>query len=100
MNHVPVLSNELISGLKICPGGLYLDATLGYGGHTQLILAAAPDVKVIAIDQDEQAIASCQTLLGSDSSRVEFCHSNFADYHPQNLEFDGIIADLGINSVQ
>ncbi|MGK7920508.1 MAG: 16S rRNA (cytosine(1402)-N(4))-methyltransferase RsmH [Trichodesmium sp.] len=100
MNHVPVLSNELISGLNICPGGLYLDATLGFGGHTKLILAAAPNVKVVGIDQDEQAIASCQTLLSSDSSRVEFFHSNFADYHPQNIKFDGIIADLGINSVQ
>ncbi|OZH53248.1 16S rRNA methyltransferase [Hydrocoleum sp. CS-953] len=100
MNHVPVLSNELISGLAIRPGGLYLDATLGYGGHTQLILAAAPDVKVVAIDQDEQAIASCKTSLADYSSNIQFWYGNFADYQPKNLEFDGIIADLGINSVQ
>ncbi len=100
MNHVPVLSNELISGLAICPGGLYLDATLGFGGHTQLILAAAPNVKVVAIDQDEQAIAYCQTSLASYSSNIQFWHGNFADYQPQNLEFDGIISDLGISSVQ
>ncbi|MGD1713621.1 16S rRNA (cytosine(1402)-N(4))-methyltransferase RsmH [Dapis sp. BLCC M172] len=100
MNHVPVLTNELISGLAIRPGGLYLDATLGFGGHAQLILAAAPDVKLIAIDQDEQAIAYCQTSLADYSSNIQFWYGNFADYQPKNLEFDGIIADLGISSVQ
>ncbi len=100
MNHVPVLTNELISGLAICPGGIYLDATLGFGGHSQLILAAAPDVKVVAIDQDEQAIAYCQTSLAYYSSNIQFWHGNFADYQPENIEFDGIIADLGISSVQ
>ncbi len=100
MNHVPVLSNELISGLAIRPGGIYLDATLGYGGHTQLILAAAPDVKVVGIDQDEQAIASCQTLAAHYKSNIQFWHGNFANYQPENIQFDGIIADLGISSVQ
>ena len=100
MNHIPVLSTELISGLAIRPGGLYLDATLGFGGHTQLILAAAPGVRVIAIDQDKQAIAYSQTSLAPYNSSIQFCHSNFANYDPQNTEFDGIIADLGINSAQ
>ena len=100
MNHLPVLSSELISGLEIRPGGLYLDATLGFGGHTQLILAAASGVRIVAIDQDEQAIVCSQTLLASHNSNIQFCHSNFADYEPPNAKFDGIIADLGINSVQ
>ncbi|MDE5078937.1 MAG: 16S rRNA (cytosine(1402)-N(4))-methyltransferase RsmH [Trichodesmium sp. St2_bin6] len=100
MNHIPVLSSELISGLVIRPRGLYLDATLGFGGHTKLILAAAPEVKIVAIDQDKQALDSSQTLLASYNSNIQFCHSNFADYDPQNLKFDGILADLGINSVQ
>ncbi|NEN87628.1 MAG: 16S rRNA (cytosine(1402)-N(4))-methyltransferase RsmH [Okeania sp. SIO3H1] len=100
MNHVPVLSAELIQGLAIPPRGLYLDATVGFGGHTQSILATAPNVKVVAIDQDEQAIAYCQTLLASENSNIQFWHGNFADYEPKNLEFDGIIADLGVSSVQ
>ncbi|MDY7008616.1 MAG: 16S rRNA (cytosine(1402)-N(4))-methyltransferase RsmH [Cyanobacteriota bacterium] len=100
MNHVPVLSAELIQGLAISPGGLYLDATVGFGGHTQAILATAQNVKVLAIDQDEQAIAYCQTLLASENSNIQFWHGNFAEYEPKNLEFDGIIADLGVSSVQ
>ncbi|NEP03387.1 MAG: 16S rRNA (cytosine(1402)-N(4))-methyltransferase RsmH [Okeania sp. SIO2G4] len=100
MNHIPVLSAELTQGLAISPRGLYLDATVGFGGHTQSILATAPNVKVVAIDQDEQAIAYCQTLLALENSNIQFWHGNFADYEPKNLEFDGIIADLGVSSVQ
>ncbi|NES91328.1 MULTISPECIES: 16S rRNA (cytosine(1402)-N(4))-methyltransferase RsmH [Okeania] len=100
MNHIPVLSAELIQGLAISPRGLYLDATVGFGGHTQSILATAPNVKIVAIDQDEQAIAYCQTLLAFENSNIQFWHGNFADYEPKNLEFDGIIADLGVSSVQ
>ncbi len=100
MKHLPVLSRELIEGLAIFPGGLYLDGTVGFGGHTQLILGAAPNVKVVAIDQDEQALAYCQTFLASYSSQLQFWHGNLADYHPPNLQFNGIIADLGVSSVQ
>jgi len=100
MSHVPVLPRELIEGLAITPGGLYLDATLGYGGHTKLILEAAPEVKVVAIDLDKKAIAHCQTLLADYGQRIQFWQGNFADYQPQELKFDGIIADLGVSSAQ
>jgi 16S rRNA (cytosine1402-N4)-methyltransferase len=100
MSHVPVLPRELIEGLTITPGGLYLDATLGYGGHTKLILDAASEVKVVGIDLDRRAIAYCQTLLADYGPRIQFWPGNFADYQPQELKFDGIIADLGVSSVQ
>jgi 16S rRNA (cytosine1402-N4)-methyltransferase len=100
MSHVPVLPRELIEGLAITPGGLYLDATLGYGGHTKLILDAAPEVKVMGIDLDKRAIAHCQTQLADYGPRIQFWQGNFADYQPQELKFDGIIADLGLSSVQ
>ena len=100
MSHVPVLPRELIEGLAITSGGLYLDATLGYGGHTKLILDAAPEVTVVAIDLDKRAIASCQTRLADYGHRIQFWQGNFADYQPQELKFDGIIADLGVSSVQ
>lgn len=100
MSHIPVLPRELIEGLAITPGGLYLDATVGYGGHTKLILDAVPDVKVVGIDLDERAIASSQSLLADYGHRIQFWQGNFADYRPMELKFDGIIADLGVSSLQ
>lgn len=98
--HVPVLSRELIDGLAVRSGGHYLDATVGGGGHSLLILQAGEDVRVTAVDQDEEAIAAAKILLANYGSRVQFVQSNFASYQPNNLTFDGIIADLGVSSYQ
>ncbi|MEB3282782.1 MAG: 16S rRNA (cytosine(1402)-N(4))-methyltransferase RsmH [Lyngbya sp.] len=102
--HIPVLSRELIAGLSVVAGGHYLDATVGGGGHSLLILQAAPDVRLTAIDQDEVAIAVAKARLTeiepSFVDRVEFWQGNFANYQPQGIQFDGIIADLGVNSYQ
>jgi 16S rRNA (cytosine1402-N4)-methyltransferase len=99
-HHIPVLSNELITGLKISPQGHYLDATLGGGGHSQLILQSFPDVKITAIDRDQQAIAATKQTLAIYGDRIQFWQGNFADYKPIGQEFDGIIADLGVSSPQ
>jgi len=96
--HVPVLSRELIEGLAVRPGGHYLDATVGGGGHSQLILATASDVQVTAIDQDEEAIAVAKKHLDPYGNRVQFVLTNFAAYEPEQAIFDGIIADLGVSS--
>lgn len=99
--HVPVLSQELITGLNICAGGHYLDATVGAGGHSSLILSAFPDVQVTAIDRDAQAIAAANVNLSEYiPKRLEFWQGNFSYYKPNNLCFDGIIADLGVSSAQ
>ncbi|HEY9709048.1 MAG TPA: 16S rRNA (cytosine(1402)-N(4))-methyltransferase RsmH [Oculatellaceae cyanobacterium] len=99
-SHVPVLSRELIEGLNIQSGGHYLDATAGGGGHSELILAAAPDVQVTAIDRDTEAIAAAKVKLEQYGDRVHFWHGNFAEYEPKTIAFDGIIADLGVSSAQ
>lgn len=96
--HVPVMSQEVIEGLAVRPGGHYLDATVGGGGHSRLILEAAPDVQITAIDRDEQAIAAAQKQLATYGERVRFCLSNFASYELNNSTFDGIVADLGVSS--
>lgn len=98
--HISVLSQELISGLAICPGGRYLDATIGGGGHSELILNAAPDTQVVGLDQDDYALHHAQQRLASYGDRVQFQQRNFADYQPENSQFDGIIADLGVSSAQ
>jgi 16S rRNA (cytosine1402-N4)-methyltransferase len=99
-SHIPVLAAEVIDGLAVHPGGWYLDATVGGGGHSALILASAPDVHLIAIDQDGQAIAAAKAKLVEYGDRVRFWRGNFADFHPGKQQFDGIIADLGVSSAQ
>ncbi|MBE9051956.1 16S rRNA (cytosine(1402)-N(4))-methyltransferase RsmH [Nostocales cyanobacterium LEGE 11386] len=96
--HVPVLSREVVEGLAIRPGGHYLDATVGGGGHSRLILAAAPDVQLTAIDQDADALLAAQQQLAEYGERVQFILSNFASYKYTPHTFDGILADLGVSS--
>jgi 16S rRNA (cytosine1402-N4)-methyltransferase len=98
--HISVLAEELIAGLQVCPGGHYLDATVGGGGHSALILATDPTVRVTAIDRDQSAIAHTQTQLSQYADRLTFWHGNFADYPGEEASFDGIVADLGVSSPQ
>lgn len=98
--HIPVLSQEVIEGLAIESGGWYLDATVGGGGHSALILEADAHVRVLALDQDQQALQAAQQKLASYGDRVQFHHTNFADFDPGNQRFDGILADLGVSSAQ
>jgi 16S rRNA (cytosine1402-N4)-methyltransferase len=100
-HHISVLSQELIAGLNIQPGGHYLDVTLGGGGHTRLILEANPETKVTAIDRDQSALEAAKISLAPYlEKRLSLWWGNFADYKPQNCLFDGIIADLGVSSPQ
>jgi 16S rRNA (cytosine1402-N4)-methyltransferase len=100
-HHVPVLADALVVGLEIVPGGHYLDCTVGGGGHSALILAAASAVQLIAIDRDKIAIAAARAKLADFGSQVQFWHGNFKDYRPPDGQlFDGIIADLGVSSAQ
>ncbi|KOP24052.1 16S rRNA methyltransferase [Hapalosiphon sp. MRB220] len=97
-SHIPVLPQAVIEGLAVRPSGHYLDATVGGGGHTRLILEAATDVRVTAVDQDEDALAAAQKELAEFGERVTFIHSNFAAYEFPISSFAGILADLGVSS--
>jgi 16S rRNA (cytosine1402-N4)-methyltransferase len=99
--HIPVLAQEIIKRLEIELDGHYLDATLGRGGHTRLILESYPHVRVTAIDRDVTAIEVCHSQLSPlFGERLEFWQGNFADYPSKKEEFTGIIADLGVSSPQ
>ncbi|CAC5341048.1 S-adenosyl-methyltransferase MraW [Planktothrix agardhii CCAP 1459/11A] len=102
--HIPVLSRELIAGLEICAGGEYLDATVGGGGHSLLLLQAGENIQLTVIDQDQEAIAAARVKFEqADPSfleRVQFWQGNFTQYNPKSKQFDGIIADLGVSSYQ
>jgi 16S rRNA (cytosine1402-N4)-methyltransferase len=97
-SHVSVLGREVIEGLAVRPGGHYLDVTVGGGGHSRLILEASGDVRVTAVDQDEDALAAARKELAEFGDRVQFIYSNFADYEFTPNTFDGILADLGVSS--
>jgi 16S rRNA (cytosine1402-N4)-methyltransferase len=97
-SHIPVLSQEVITGLNIQHGGNYLDLTVGGGGHSRLILETAEDVKVTCVDQDEDALKAAKENLSEFGDRVKFIHSNFANYQFIENSFDGILADLGVSS--
>ncbi|WP_144050210.1 16S rRNA (cytosine(1402)-N(4))-methyltransferase RsmH [Synechococcus sp. PCC 7502] len=97
--HTPVLPEQLISGMQIKSGGIYLDCTVGGGGHSALILQKFADIKLVAIDHDAMAIAAAQANLSIFGDRIKFWHGNFSQYQPEQ-KFDGIIADLGVSSAQ
>ncbi len=98
--HLPVLSEQVLQGLSIKAGGRYLDATVGGGGHSLMILESAPDVELVALDQDLQALAAAKERLAEYADRVTFHHTNFARFDPGELRFDGILADIGVSSTQ
>lgn len=97
-SHIPVLSQEVITGLNIQPGGNYLDLTVGGGGHSRLILETAEDVKITCVDQDEDALKAAKENLSKFGDRVKFIHSNFANFQFPENSYDGILADLGVSS--
>ncbi|WP_353259347.1 16S rRNA (cytosine(1402)-N(4))-methyltransferase RsmH [Prochlorothrix hollandica] len=98
--HVPVLTAALLEYLAPTAQGLYLDATVGGGGHSQLLLEADPQGHLWAIDQDREALAAAQERLAGYGDRVQFWQGNFADFEPGDRRFDGIVADLGVSSAQ
>ncbi|HEY9762056.1 MAG TPA: 16S rRNA (cytosine(1402)-N(4))-methyltransferase RsmH [Trichocoleus sp.] len=98
--HIPVLPQETLAGLEPRAGGHYLDATVGGGGHSRLILEADPTIRLTALDQDGSAIAAAQATLAPYADRVTFIRSNFADFKPGKQRFDGVLADLGVSSAQ
>ncbi len=99
--HIPVLLTEVIEGLAIKPGGVYVDCTFGGGGHAKAILDhLATDGKLIAFDQDEDAKQNVPN-----DQRVVFVPHNFR--HLKRFlqlngltEVDGVLADLGVSSHQ
>jgi len=103
--HIPVLLDEVIQFLDPKPGGRFIDATLGAGGHTLAILErSAPDGKVLAIDQDESALSNAKATLESFGSRIVFEHSSFRAVRAIAeangfAACDGVLADIGISSM-
>lgn len=104
--HVPVLLNEVLELLQARPGGRYIDATFGGGGHTAALLnRSEPDGRVLAIDVDPEAIDRARTLAALSDGRLSVQQGNFRDLESLAREHsfeeaDGILMDLGLSSFQ
>ena len=105
-HHKPVLYNEIIKYLKPTQGGVYLDGTLGAGGHSEAILSY-PETNVIGLDLDPIALEISGKRLSVFGSRFQAINGNFADWlaelMPGELHkggLDGILVDLGVSSMQ
>ncbi|MFO7257341.1 MAG: 16S rRNA (cytosine(1402)-N(4))-methyltransferase RsmH [Bacteroidota bacterium] len=100
--HRPVMLRESVDALRVDPGGVYVDATFGGGGHSMAILELLNNGTLIAFDQDEEARAQAEKVT---SRSFKFCHANFR-YMKQYLKLNGItavngiLADLGVSSHQ
>ncbi len=105
-SHVPVLAQECMDGLDIKPEGIYLDGTLGGGGHSQLIAERlGPGGRLICIDRDQDALDAAGGRLAPLAGRITFVKSNFEDIKAvlERLDIpavDGILFDFGVSSYQ
>ncbi len=103
--HKTVLLNETVDMLNIKEDGLYVDCTLGGGGHSSLILSKLNKGHLYCFDQDDEAIVSANEKLAKISDHFTIIHANFKDIKKELaargiFKVDGIIYDLGVSSPQ
>lgn len=102
-SHVPVMVQECLACLNIREGGLYVDGTLGGGGHAEAMLEAG--ARVVGIDRDAEALRAADARLLHFAPRYRSVRGNFADMRallaPLGIEgVDGVLLDLGVSSHQ
>jgi len=102
--HVPVMRAEVVAALAPARGGLFVDGTVGLGGHASALLEAG-STRLIGIDRDAEALAIARDRLASWGERVELVHGDYRRFpavlDAQGIDrVDGILADLGVSSLQ
>ena len=106
LTHIPVMITEVLSYLAIKPDGIYLDGTIGPGGHATPILKKLIDGgKVVGIDRDEEALDICKQNLKTSSSILSLYHNSYNNLDKilaaEGLSaFNGVLLDLGLSSLQ
>ena len=103
--HIPVLLNECIESLNIQPDGIYVDGTVGLGGHSSEIVRHLTTGRLICIDRDETAIERSRERLKEWKDKITFVHGNFCDVAAILKEMEipkvnGMLFDLGVSSPQ
>ena len=105
LSHRPVLLRETIELLAAERGGLFVDCTVGLGGHSEAILQASPDAQVLGIDRDEEALGLATERLAQYGSRFRSVHADFRELTrvlatAKVRQVRGVVADLGVSSLQ
>ncbi|MDP9120653.1 MAG: 16S rRNA (cytosine(1402)-N(4))-methyltransferase RsmH, partial [Acidobacteriota bacterium] len=105
MEHVPVLVQETLALLVPGRGGLFVDATVGLGGHAESLLRAAPGVRLLGLDRDPEALARASRRLAGFGDRVRLKQANFHQLEQVLAALEvgpvaGFLADLGVSSLQ
>ena len=105
LSHRPVLLRETIELLAAERGGLFVDCTVGLGGHSDAILQASPDAQVLGIDRDEEALGLATERLAQYGSRFRAVHADFRELTrvlatAKVRQVRGVLADLGVSSLQ
>ena len=103
--HIPVLLTEVITSFEGLNNGVFVDATLGMGGHSRAILEKIPNSSLIGIDLDSDAVLLAQQNLASFGNRVNITQGNYVDMvqiarNFNKFDVDGILLDLGLSSMQ
>jgi len=103
--HVPVLLEEVLEGLGIRQGGVYLDGTIGWGGHALQILRRYEGTRVIGLDRDGKVLEAASRRLADYDHRIRLFHSDFRRLaevlDEAGIELvDGVLMDLGVSSIQ
>src|SRR5690625_3523370 len=103
--HFTVLKSEAVKGLNIDPDCIYVDCTLGGGGHSSSILSRLEKGRLYAFDQDDEALGAAKDRLKQYEDNVVFIKSNFRhlteELHNRNItKVDGVLFDLGVSSPQ
>lgn len=104
--HIPVLYREVLDNFSDIKSGIIIDCTMGYGGHSSMILEANPHIKLIGIDQDQTAIDFSTKRVEKYGDRVEIRKGRFSsvikdiikEHEVGNIR--GILADIGVSSLQ
>lgn len=105
--HRPVMGREVVELLTQVPPGIVVDATAGGGGHAGLLLTARPDLRVLGVDRDPEAVAAARSALAGFGERVRVVHGGFehlaevvSDNAVSEGEIVGMLFDLGVSSPQ
>src|SRR5580700_1561321 len=103
--HTTVMRDEVVRAIAPRAGGVYVDATLGAGGHTVALLEAEPKARIVGLDRDPLAVAAATERLAPVADRLTLVHAAFSNIREQLDALgidrvDGLVADLGVSSPQ